>query len=385
MKRPSAINTKVHQDSSDLLINTAPSSSQTYIDEPVSPSNNNGAMSDSDSVSDSSRLRKKRNTYQKISDDIRVNLLEAVQNGETLKAAAKRHKINYSSAKSILHTYRKEGRILKKSAQERTMKRKGESSPDYKEDPKPVKQCKKENMQPTSTDSKVSKPVNMLATDKKKPLAQSVSNTQNENSTLTGKLSSKKNQEEKPIKTLNEIAKQQTKPKDEEPVNNKTSERDHGGEAEMNTTGNSDNTHQNTVTRSKRFDSFHAYMGAHLSEAGDHHDNHQHHNMFSDPFGEMMQSLQNRTHPHDDIYHGNSGAYFFPHGFGPSGALEDKTSKMENGLFDDFHFGGLGDCPLKSFMDTQNLFREALRKASFFSHGGNQPGSRKDSIDFFKM
>jgi hypothetical protein len=142
MKRPSAINTKVLENSSDLLPNTAPSSSQTFIEEPVSPSNNNdnGNISDTDSVSDSSRLRKKRNTYQKISDDIRVNLLEAVQNGETLKAAAKRHKINYSSAKSILHTYRKEGRILKKSAQERTMKRKGEASPDYSEDPTPVKQ-----------------------------------------------------------------------------------------------------------------------------------------------------------------------------------------------------------------------------------------------------
>lgn len=62
------------------------------------------------------KIRKKRNAYGKIDDDKRLQLLEAVQKrGETLKAASKRLGINYSSAKSIIHTYRKEGRILKKS------------------------------------------------------------------------------------------------------------------------------------------------------------------------------------------------------------------------------------------------------------------------------
>jgi len=73
--------------------------------------------------SESKKIRKKRNAYQKIDDDIRLQLLEAVQrNGETLKSASKRLDINYSSAKSILHTYRKEGRILKKNVFERTVK-----------------------------------------------------------------------------------------------------------------------------------------------------------------------------------------------------------------------------------------------------------------------
>jgi len=393
MKRPSAINTKVLENSSDLLPNTAPSSSQTFIEEPVSPSNNNdnGNISDTDSVSDSSRLRKKRNTYQKISDDIRVNLLEAVQNGETLKAAAKRHKINYSSAKSILHTYRKEGRILKKSAQERTMKRKGETSPDYSEDPKPVKQCKKENVQPTSTDSKTSKPANLLA-EKKKPLAQSASNTQNENAPATKIAkaaitpSSKANQDENSYKAPTEATKpqaaQQPAQNQEESTTSKTlPEGNHGDHTEMNNTGNMDNHHMPTH-RTKRFDSFQAFMGAHFPEHGtDHSDSH--HNMFTDPFSDMMHSMQNRAFPHDDIHHNST--YFFPPGFGASSALEDKTSKVENGMnFEDFHFGGFADCPLKSFMDTQNLFREALRKASFFSQGGPS-GVRKDSIDFFKM
>jgi predicted transcriptional regulator len=91
----------------------------------------NSPSHDDDSVSGrSKKIRKKRNAYQKIDDDIRVKLLESVQhNGETLKSAAKRFNINYSSAKSILHTYRKEGRILKKSAQDRTMKKRPDQIP----------------------------------------------------------------------------------------------------------------------------------------------------------------------------------------------------------------------------------------------------------------
>lgn len=76
----------------------------------------------------SKKIRKKRNTYQKIDDETRIKLLDAVQQGDTLKAAARRFNINYSSAKSILHTFRKEGRILKKSAQERTVRKRSKTS-----------------------------------------------------------------------------------------------------------------------------------------------------------------------------------------------------------------------------------------------------------------
>jgi len=95
------------------------------------PNSNFGDDSDDDCMnSRSKKIRKKRSAYQKIDDDIRVKLLEAVQqHGETLKSAAKRYGINYSSAKSILHTYRKEGRILKKSAQDRNMKKRVDSYP----------------------------------------------------------------------------------------------------------------------------------------------------------------------------------------------------------------------------------------------------------------
>jgi len=105
-------------DASDIISTSAPNSG---LDENSPPY----GYGDDDGVSNKSKkIRKKRNAYQKIDDDVRVKLLEAVQqHGETLKAAAKRYGINYSSAKSILHTYRKEGRILKKSAQDRGVKR----------------------------------------------------------------------------------------------------------------------------------------------------------------------------------------------------------------------------------------------------------------------
>src|SRR5688572_11290313 len=74
---------------------------------------------ESDVLSKSKKIRKKRNAYHKIDDNIRLGLLEAVQRGETLKSAAKRYQVNYSSAKSIFHIYRKEGRILKKATQEK--------------------------------------------------------------------------------------------------------------------------------------------------------------------------------------------------------------------------------------------------------------------------
>jgi len=77
--------------------------------------------SQQDSLSSFSKKinKKRKKKYSKIDDTIRMKLLEDVENGDTLKAAATRYGVNYSSAKSIFHTYRKEGRILKKPARER--------------------------------------------------------------------------------------------------------------------------------------------------------------------------------------------------------------------------------------------------------------------------
>ncbi len=141
MRRPS---TRFDEEHSDSI---TPNSAQPFFDEYSSSYlHDNSAGSDSESFSDSSRkIRKKRSTYQKISDEIRMDLLDSVKNGETLKSAAKRHKINYSSAKSILHTFRKEGRIFKKSAQERNTRKRSKASPELTMSPiYPYKQCQEE-------------------------------------------------------------------------------------------------------------------------------------------------------------------------------------------------------------------------------------------------
>jgi len=114
--------------------------------EPASPQLSGSPYLDSDSLSDKSKkIRKRRSTYKKIDDKSRADLLNAVQEGETLKAAAKRYGINYSSAKSILHTFRKEGRIFKKSAQERNTRKRSKASPELTMSPiYPYKQCQEE-------------------------------------------------------------------------------------------------------------------------------------------------------------------------------------------------------------------------------------------------
>jgi hypothetical protein len=98
------------------------------IDEPLNSTKESSTDVKNDAVpklwSKSRKITKKRNKYQKIDDEIRLKLVEAVEkNGEMLKTAAKRFKINYSSAKSIFHTYRKEGRILKKLVKDRYKKK----------------------------------------------------------------------------------------------------------------------------------------------------------------------------------------------------------------------------------------------------------------------
>jgi len=70
--------------------------------------------------SNSKKISKKRTKYNKINNEIRLKLIDAVEkDGELLKSAAKRFNVNYSSAKSIFQTYRKEGRVLRKTNKNR--------------------------------------------------------------------------------------------------------------------------------------------------------------------------------------------------------------------------------------------------------------------------
>jgi hypothetical protein len=122
MKNNFPVATIYEEDNSDALSTGAPSLSLDTMEEDYSLMQS-GEDDNSDGISvNSKKIAKRRCAYQKIDDDIRLQLLEAVQKKrETLKSASKRLGINYSSAKSILHTYRKEGRILKKSLLERAI------------------------------------------------------------------------------------------------------------------------------------------------------------------------------------------------------------------------------------------------------------------------
>jgi len=108
-----------HEEISDALSTSAASLTHLPCDDgsPTNPLSVNSI--DNELGHGSKKIRKKRNAYHKIDDDIRLKLLEAVQRGETLKSAAKRYQVNYSSAKSIFHIFRKEGRILKKANNEK--------------------------------------------------------------------------------------------------------------------------------------------------------------------------------------------------------------------------------------------------------------------------
>jgi hypothetical protein len=393
MKRPSAINTRTQKDTT-YLPGTLLDSNQPFLDDLNSPyqSNTNGHLSDSDGLSESSRrIRKKRNTYQKISDDIRVLLLEAVQNGETLKAAAKRHKINYSSAKSILHTYRKEGRILKKSAQERTTKKKSDIFEEPDTPQKPVKASKKENVQPALSASKMVQPIALSAEKSKQPQNNGFNTESTPLACIQGL-----NDNSSTLKTMkHEYHHEDGKFNAEgqtslfHPYHHKEDEhKDSKEHHEVNYMGALEGAHNKT----KFFDNFHMnYFDAHLPEHGvDHHQQQHHYHagegpeytnyMFThtDPFTEMMNSIHGKHFQMDD--HHNTNALLYPKGFNVTNPLEDKAGKGEHAM--NYEDGG-DNCPLRNFMDSQNLFRTALRKASFFSYGGNSTGYRKDSMDLF--
>jgi len=368
MRRPSAINTKVQEDIFNAFSTTAPDSSN--LDEASSPYPlyDNG-LSDSDSFSDNSKkIRKKRNTYQKISDDIRVDLLDAVKNGETLKAAAKRHKINYSSAKSILHTYRKEGRILKKSAQERSIKKKVLSSPEIERPVKAPKLARKENEYSTQSNRKTIQSTTPLAERKK---------FQTDNNQY--------NEEESPMKSTKELnTNYNSLMKNEidikasieapKPIKEETTA--------MTYTNHTEGMPSNRMAYSQD-NFFMNYSDPHPTETGYGHTytegpecttNYMYFPREFDSFNDMATSMHGNSSHIEDIY---SRGFHMPSG------TEDKHIKLEHGM----HYEDSGEnylnCPLKSFMDTQNMFRDAMRKASFFSYNGNSSGLRKSSMDFF--
>lgn len=236
---------------------------------------------------------------------------------------------------------------------------------------KPVKASKKENVQPAFTNTRTP-----LLVEKTKA-------QMNQNASF--------NTESVPlacIQGLNDNSSTMKSMKHD--VMNETQHQEH---CETNYMGNLEGSHGH---KGKLFDGFHmSYYDAPLPETGvDHHQQAQHHHYMGDgteytnymfvnkefdPFGEMLNSVQGK-HFHLDDSHHNTNAFLYPKGFNVVNPLDDKMGKTETII--NYEEGG-DNCPLRGLMDSQNLFRTALRKASFFSIGGNSTGYRKDSMDLF--
>jgi len=380
MKRPTFVNSRLHEDAADAY-STAPNSGNTHLDGGVSPyvASNDANLSDCDSYSDSSRrMRKKRNTYQKIPDDIRMQLLEAVQNGETLKAAAKRHKINYSSAKSILHTYRKEGRILKKSAQERTTKKRALPISDFENSAKATKQAKKENTHTTENDYPYA---HSFASSNQKVKCESINingeeaSFRNPKKVLVENSSNSKfsghhyenHSDNQPLTLPDNV---HSAHKEDESTMRMLAIIENEHPSEVNHTNEPAYKDENSVNKFKLFDNF--YFNHHYETPTEHifgdgtdYMNHMNFSKEFDAFHEASNAIRKASHHENDHHNG----------------FDDKAAFISNAF--DFDMAATDpNCPFKSFMDTQRLLRDALRKASFTSFNGKYGGYRKGSVDF---
>lgn len=369
MKRPTFVNNRLEEDVADAYSTARHNSNGKLIDGGVSPymASNDANNSDCDSYSDSSRrMRKKRNTYQKIPDDIRMQLLEAVQNGETLKSAAKHHKINYSSAKSILHTYRKEGRILKKSAQERTTKKKSNTSWEYEPSSKPTKQHKKENVKVTENDYPYSDSNTTL--NPKTKLDQSNTDeasfrnpkkvlVENSNTKFSNQQFESRGQNHS--LTLSDSV--HPNYKEDESTRRMLAILEHENPTEASHTHENTYKEDNQTQKYKLTDNY--YYSSHYENPNEH------------VYVESSDYMHHVNFPKDfDAIRKGSGDH---HNFG----FDEKSGFLGNGF--DFDMAPADpNCPFKSFMDTQKLLRDALRKASFSSFNGKYGGYRKGSVDF---
>jgi len=385
MKKPTTLSTKF----SDEMYEAYPASAHPAND-PASPylHDNSPADSDNESLSDSSRkIRKKRNTYQKISDDIRVQLLDAVQNGETLKSAAKRHKINYSSAKSILHTYRKEGRILKKSAQERTTKKRV-SSTDIERPSKISKLSRKENMEPEEDETASQSYV--TSKDKQKHDAEDTHGNEEKNHVMGLLNSAHYDGDHHDTQASNEAAApsshhdyHKTGPLTVRKHEN-VAEKHHGDYHKGGHKGDYHLTH-----KSRSYDShYETHDGDHHHPHGHYGGHHHHHHREApehtsyyysrelDSFNDAVNMWQARSAHHHD----HNG--FLPYHRYAAHTHTDAAHKGEHhgAEFDDHADTSVGYL-LKSFMDIQNgHYHQPIRKSSFVSYTGN--GLRKESFDF---
>jgi len=404
MKRPIAVS-NASEEALSLPFTSSHKLSHSYRDENSSPyhSYNNTHTSDTESLSDSSKkIRKKRNTYQKISDDIRVDLLESVQNGETLKAAAKRHKINYSSAKSILHTYRKEGRILKKSAQERTIKRKSSATEETKQPAKILKTCKKDNIKTTPKSSRFGRNRNF---NPEKIKTESIDSTfQDKDEVKTAATVSDKNcnslsktdyylpeQEEKsdyqPLTITPTYHMNHPSFIKEEESAIKMLENNQGHRDTLKNigAGHAEYEEENASNRYRLFDNLYMnHNNVHHTEAGNaqmYGESPERANNFLtkefESFNDMINPLQTRSSHFEEYYH-NSNSFLNPRRFNTFPNIDDRYKRGENRMDYESH-----DDHSMHFMDPQRFFQENLAKTSLMNYNGSVTGYRKKSHEFY--
>jgi hypothetical protein len=105
-------------------------------------------------------------------------------------------------------------------------------------------------------------------------------------------------------------------------------------------------------------------------------------------FSQDFNSLNDMAHPslpkagqNNEHFH-DPNTYFSSKGHQNHTGEEQKNGKVENLLDYEDHGDNSGNGGLKGFMDSQRLFRNTLRKASFLSFGSNS-GYRKGSFDLF--
>jgi transposase len=338
MRRPVALINKNEEDASDSLSNMGSQLNHAYLDDASSPYlRTTSHLSDEDGLSESSKkIRKKRNTYQKIDDDIRVHLLEAVKNGETLKSAAKRYKINYSSAKSILHTYRKEGRILKKSAQERSTKKKTVAEDEWEQPAKVVKTSKKESVK--------------IIPEPIIPLAERV-NSVSTSASLT--------EQSSPVCSTSLLSDSKV----EDQVTNVPATVENV-ECETNQPKLFDNMFANNVDYNFSAEQM-------LGEAPEQTNSNYFSNEF-DSFNDIMANFQSKIHNNEEFFQ-DPGNFLCTKDFNTPTLLDKNNNKMV------FDYAG---ATTNGFLEDQNLFKTPFRKSSFCYNGSPSP-FRKGSFDFF--
>jgi len=99
-----------------------------------------------------------------------------------------------------------------------------------------------------------------------------------------------------------------------------------------------------------------------------------------DSFNDMATALHHRPGQAEEFFSDPSAGYLPQHNVHH---MEEKFYKNEPvGEYHEHNEGVFN--PLKSFMDTQSMFRDALKKATHVSYSNsNNSGFRKSSIDLF--